>query len=262
MLQHKKNINIDFLKPYKFTIPSSIQEQQKIATFLKSVDNKISKLERKKNLLEEYKKGVMQKIFSQQIRFKDDNGEDFPDWEEKRLGEFLSAPEKIKEDNIDKRRILSVKLNKKGIEANTNTDTLKIGATIYFKRKKGQFIYGKQNLHNGSLGIIPEKYDGYISSGDIPTLDIDNSLVISDYLIFYMGRKNYYNQLEKYASGSGSKRIHENILLGIQMDIPCVSEQQKIAKFLTNIDKKIEQTNTQLEKTKEFKKGLLQQMFV
>ena len=83
---------IDF-KKLNYTIPS-YPEQQKIASFFTAIDQKISQLKQKKTLLEQYKKGVMQKIFSQEIRFRDDNGQEFPKWEKKRLGELFEHLEK------------------------------------------------------------------------------------------------------------------------------------------------------------------------
>ena len=81
----QKNINLEFLRPYKLKFPQ-LPEQQKIASFLSDVDDKITQLTKKAALLAQYKKGIMQKIFSQELRFKDDNGNAFPDWEEKKLG--------------------------------------------------------------------------------------------------------------------------------------------------------------------------------
>lgn len=245
----------------------SLPEQTKIASFLTVVDKKISELKKEKSLLEQYKKGAMQQIFSQKLRFKPspiealEIGNTYPDWEEKRLGEVLFIPEKIKPKKIDKNKILTVKLHLKGLFKNERTDGLSIGSTIYYERKKGQFIYGKQNLFNGAFAIISDEFDGFLTSGDVPTFDIDNSKMNSQFLINFLGRENFYKKLEEIASGSGSKRIHENSLLNVAISLPSLPEQTKIASFLSSIDKKISDVDFQLEKIVVWKKGLLQQLF-
>ena len=81
-----KNLSLKTLREAKVNFPKS-NEQVKISDFFKSIDEKIQALRNKNNLLEQYKKGLMQKLFSQELRFKDENGKEFPDWEEKKLGE-------------------------------------------------------------------------------------------------------------------------------------------------------------------------------
>ena len=244
----------------KVNIPC-FKEQQKIASFLTAIDKKIDLLTKKESLLQEYKKGVMQKIFNQEIRFKDDDGSEFGEWEKKKFGDFMELPQNFKPDKAEKDKLLTIKLHQKGISKNKKTDTLSMGATYYI-RSKGQFIYGKQNLFNGAFGIIPDKFDKFLSSSDVPALNFKLSHVNPNYFLLFLGRESYYRGLEKFASGTGSKRIHEKILLGFKASFPSLKEQTKIANFLSAIDKKIEVTKKQLEKTKTYKKALLQQMFI
>ena len=245
----------------KMPLPS-LPEQTKIADFLSTVDDKIQNQQDKIIHLENIKKGFMQRIFSRKIRFKDDEGEEFSEWEEKKLHEFMIIPDKEKIDIIDNNKLLSVRLHLEGVEKNKNTSSLKLGSTIYYKRKSGQFIYGKQNFFNGAFGIIPKDLDGFLSSGDVPSLDIKKEKIIPQYLMYYMGRKCFYKAQEKLSAGTGSKRIHENTLLNIIIKTPCLKEQQKIADFLSSFDEKISIEKETLEHLKELKKGLLQQMFV
>ena len=107
----------DFYK-IEINTPNMIQEQTKIADFLTAVDHKIKQLTRKKELLEQYKKGVMQQIFSQKIRFKDDNGNDYPGWEEKMLGELAIF-------------VRGSSLSRFDIETNASSDILQVAYEIY-----------------------------------------------------------------------------------------------------------------------------------
>ena len=237
-------------------------EQHKIASFFTAIDQKISHLKKKHQLLEQYKKGVMQQIFSQQIRFKDENGREFPKWEKKKLSFAMTIPPQNKPSIIDRNKLITVKLHLKGITKNENTDTLIVGSTNYYIRRKGQFIYGKQNLFNGAFGIIPVEYDGYLSSGDVHALDINHCKLNPTFLFLYFSRLSFYRRLEDIASGSGSKRIHEKGILGIEMLFPSLPEQTRIANFLSAIDDKIHHTQKQIEQAEQWKKGLMQKMFV
>lgn len=255
------NVYNSDLKTLEIMLPS-LSEQQKIASFLSAVDEKLQALKKKKSLLDQYKKGVMQKIFSQELRFKADDGNEFSEWENFTMDKLLSIPGKIKPAKIDKEKLLTVKLHLKGVFRNETTEGLSIGATNYYLRKKGQFIYGKQNLFNGAFGLIPDEFDGFLSSGDVPTLDINSLKVNSKFLLNYLGRESFYKKLEDIASGSGSKRIHEHTLLSVEIKIPSLPEQTKIANFLSAIDKRINLVSGQIEKMEFWKKGLLQKMFV
>lgn len=254
------NLNVKVVE--KFNIPlTSIEEQTKIANFLTAVDEKIAQLSQKCELLAQFKKGVMQQIFSQELRFKDDKGQDFPEWEEKAFNHFLSLPVRERPLTVSRSKLLSVKMHMNGVVQNENTGTLSLGAN-YFIRKSGQFIYGKQNVFNGAFGLVPKELNGYLSSTDVPSLDIDQNIINPAYFLYYIGRREYYTNLESIASGSGSKRVHEEKFMSIRINLPSLREQIKIANFLTAIDDKLRHTQDQLAAAKQYKQGLLQQMFV
>lgn len=224
-------------------IPSS-EEQKKIASFLSSVDSKIEKLTRKKELLEEYKKGVMQKLFSQEIRFKDDDENDYPDWEEKKL-----------EDTIRRISIRNFQIKSSEIESFGELRVVDQGKKLVsgFSNQKNKLFLN----------------DGAIVYGDHTTnikyIDFD-FIIGADGVIVMKSLKNYlkylyYNISFNNIQPEGYKR-HYSILKDVFLQIPFIDEQKKIASFLSAIDSKIESVSSQIDKTKEFKKGLLQQMFV
>ena len=244
----------------KINIPS-IEEQIKISSFISDLDKQIKLLEKKNKYLRQYKDGVSQKIFDKKIWFKNSSQKLYPEWETMKLEEVLSIAKKVKPNEVNRDKIFTVRLHLKGIHKSKNTKNLSLGAT-YYKRSVGQFIYGKQNLFNGAFGIVPQEFDGWLTSGDIPSFDIKTDKILPEYLIQFIGRKSYYKKLEAIASGTGSKRIHENSFLGLKIELPSMEEQLKITEFLVDIDSNIESLNSIIELTKEYKKGLLQGMFV
>ncbi|MCT3926600.1 restriction endonuclease subunit S [Elizabethkingia anophelis] len=257
----QENLSGGIIKGIKITFPK-LSEQIKITSFLSLIDERIQTQNKIIEELKLLKNTLSKKIISGQLKFKDKNGNNFPEWVSKELAEVMSVPEKIKSKNIDKSRLLTVKLHLKGVSQNDNTNTLSLGATNYFIRKKGQFIYGKQNLFNGAFGIIPDEFDGFLSSGDVPALDIKHSKINTAYLIYFLGRVDFYKRLEDLAAGSGSKRIHETTLLGIKIDFPTIEEQHKIASFLLSIDGKIEIETNILQKLERQKTYFLANLFI
>lgn len=252
-------LSLNDLRSIKLHIPSS-EEQHKIAAFLTAVDELIQQLTKKKDLLQQYKKGVVQKIFNQEIRFKDDNGYDFDDWEEKKLGHYLRESRK-QGTSGDIAKKLTVKLWGKGVHEK-NEKLAGSANTKYYKRRAGQFIYSKLDFLNCAFGIVPKELDGYESTVDLPCFDVSPKLNPT-FLLETVKREEFYLKNGMTADGSRkARRIHADVFLDFLIQIPALSEQNKIANFLTAINDKINLTNQQLEKTQTFKKGLLQQMFI
>ncbi len=259
---NQTNVSTKDMENIEVVFPS-LPEQQKIADFLSKVDEKIEKLTKKKELLEQYKKGVMQKIFSQELRFKDDNGNDFPEWEEKELGEVL-IKNSIKNKNQEFQLVQSVS-NKYGF---VNQDEYFEDRTVaskdlsnYYVIKKGMFAYNPSRIDVGSLAY---KYDNEISviSPLYISFEANNSFIADNYLLNWFGTIQFKNQMNRSFEGSVRNTLSYEALRKILIGFPSLPEQQKIADFLSTLDKKIDIVDKELGQVQEFKKGLLQQMFV
>lgn len=235
---------IDFAKKLKIVIPF-IPEQQKIEGFLEMVDKWIINLRTKKESLESYKKGMMQKIFSQEICFKDDSGNDFPKWEEKKLEEICTK-------------------KSSGISANSlhdNNGRYKIyGASgflanvDFFKEENPYIAVVKDGAGVGRLLQCEEK------TSVLGTLDILlPSREIELYFLYALLSRIHF---DKYIIGSTIPHIYFKDYKVEKMFVPLLAEQQKIAEFLTSLDNLIESKQQQITKAESWKKGLMQGLFV
>ena len=260
----------DFYRIY-FSFPF-LTEQKKIASFLSAVDKKLQQLTKKKELLEEYKKGVMQKIFSQEIRFTDANGSNYPDWENKKLGEvgetFNGLTGKTKVDFgrgkpfiqymqiFNSAKIDTSKFGYVDINEGEKQKTAKYG-DIFFTTSS------ETPLEIGYASVLTEEVEEvYLNSFCFGYRHNSLTELYPDFSSYLFRSEFLRKQIVKLAQGSTRYNMSKVQLMKVLIQLPSLDEQQKIANFLSSIDKKIELVNTQIENTKAFKKGLLQQMFV
>jgi type I restriction enzyme S subunit len=249
----------------------TLPEQQKIAGFLSAVDEKLKHLNRKKELLQQYKKGVMQQLFAQELRFKREDGCDYEDWEEKRLGEV--AFDHYQGVNTAADRVEYAPEGFPIIQAKHIT-----GESLTFDDCKylGEVDYANYQLkyqpkvddilisNIGTLGKIVLVTDNieFIIAWNIFKISVRTEKVIPKYLELSLKRTADGNFFERMQAGNATKFINKSDMLGISVPCPCLEEQQKIADFLSSLDRKIDAVSTQIEKTQQFKKGLLQELFV
>ncbi|WP_222165321.1 restriction endonuclease subunit S [Edaphocola aurantiacus] len=231
-----------------------LPEQKAITSILGTWDMAIQKTGQLIVQKEQRKKWLMQQLLTGKKRLKGFGGK----WKEMAIGDLISES-KIPSTENDANKRLTVKLNLRGIEKRDFRGSEAEDATYFFIRKKGQFIYGKQNLHKGAFGIIPEDLDAYESSQDIPSFDFKAG-VIPIFFLLFLSQENFYKSLEKISTGTGSKRIHPDNLYKVRVNFPLLKEQTAIAKVLQAADKEIGLLKAKDNKLREQKKGLMQQL--
>jgi len=245
----------------------SLPEQEKIAAFLTSVDDRIDQLKRKKSLLQDYKKGAMQKLFSQELRFKDEQGKDFPDWEEKKLGEvgvFLRGIS-YNSTNVSVTGLFvlrSTNIQDQRLMLDRDFQFIDVECPQKISLKKGDIAIC---MSNGSKRLVGKSavYDG--SYPHPLTVGAFCSIFRTANCLapFLLQTQAYSKYLHILLAGTNINNLKNSDLAELSFSIPSDSDEQtKIANFLSSLDQKIEQVDTQITQTQTFKKGLLQQMFV
>jgi len=180
-------------------------------------------------------------------------------WKKVKLGTLLTESKVLSEKPNTDRRI-RVKLNVLGVEKRPIIKDKK-GATKYYLRKAGQFVYGKQNLHKGAFGIIPDDLDGFESSLDIPAFDVDESCY-PEWIFYFFKKGNFYLKLDNIAKGVGSKRIHPKQISELDIFLPSKEEQRKvldeIEKAEINNKELVKEIDSQEENLAKLRQSILQ----
>lgn len=259
------NLTTGILKEFTRYFPS-YEEQQKIAAFMGAVDEKIIQLQKKKELLEDYKKGCMQKLFSQELRFKDDNGNDFPDWENVKFGNIATfkkgkgiSKADIKKDGANKCIRYGELYTEYGAfisDVISYSDTPLEGLVL---SKENDMLMPTSDVTPTGLATasaLDEK--GVILGGDI--LIIRSKRLNNRYFSYYVS--SHKHEIIRLVTGVTVYHIYGSDLSTLKFNLPSIGEQRKIADFLYAIDNRIALVAEELDKAKIFKKGLLQQMFV
>ena len=201
---------------------------------------------------------VVMRMIEPKLRFKADDGSNFPEWEEHKIKEFVIESNILGHTGKEAKK-LTVKLWGKGVVPKENIFSGSEN-TQYYIRHSGQLMYGKLDFLNCAFGIVPPELDGYESTLDAPAFDIHD---ISDkFLLSYITRKSFYKKNGDIANGSRkAKRIHPNVFGEMSIMVPSLSEQQKIAEFLSTIDTVIEKQKETVSAWEERKKGVMQKLF-
>lgn len=232
-----------------------LKEQEKISKFLTTVDKKITNLKNTITSLENQKKGLLQQIFSQKLRFKDENGNNYPNWEKKKLEDISNI---TMGQSPDSDFVNTEKIGTPFLQGNAEF-TNKYPIEKYWCTKPQKIANPTDILLSvrapvGAINIANKKF--CIGRG-LSAISFNCNKLFGKYNLEF----NLF-QLIKKSQGSTFSSINKKDISEVILFIPCLEEQTKIADFLSAFDRKLENQKAQLEHWKQIKKGLLQQMFV
>lgn len=269
-LYNKTILDTPFYRP-------SLPEQRKIADLLSAVDDVIAAQQVEVDAWEQRKKGVMQKLFSQEVRFKADDGSDFPAWEEKMFWDVFA--------NLTNNTLSRECLNAKSGQARNihyGDVLVKYGAVVDVQRDGAPFVNPDVEckrwdcLKDGDVVIADTAEDETVGKA-VEISNAGSDIVYSGlhtiacrpkeefapgYLGNYINSMSYHDQLRPYMQGIKVTSVSKTNIGLTHLLIPSLPEQRKIADCLASMDEVIQKSKDELAKWQELKKGLLQQMFV
>lgn len=264
MIAVQPSVKVSQMIHLKFNTPSK-PEQEKIADFMGGVDSKLTSIQAKVAAMHEYKKGVMQALFSGMLRFKDENGNPYPDWEEKKLGEIgefirgltysvsnvkSSGSLVLRSSNIQHDKLIldkDLQFVDKTINDNLNLQEDDIVICMSNGSKR---LVGKNAVYEGN-------YEGTLTVGAFCSIFRPQSQLAK----YLFQSEQYQRYLHILLAGTNINNLNNSDLTNLIFKLPSPEEQQKIADFLSALDDKIKLEEAKLASAKEFKKALLQRMF-
>ena len=236
------------IRKIKISITNIIEEQRKIGTFFRKIDRQIELEEQKLELLQQQKKGYMQKIFSQELRFKDENGNDYPEWEETTIKEIA--------------QINTGKKDTKDAITNGSYDFYVRSPIVY---KINTFSYEGEAILTVGDGVGVGKVFHYVNG----KFDYHQRVYkISDFknyyglLLFYYFSQNFLKETKKYSAKTSVDSVRKDMIANMKVPRPIYIEQKKIGQFIKRVDNKTKIQKQVIELLKQRKKALLQKMFI
>lgn len=251
----RPNLSLTDIRGLEFNVPKTKEEQDKIASFFSLIDDKISLQGEKVEALKNYKKGMMQKIFSRELRFKDDEGRDYPEWEEKKIKDIFNVTRGVviakteisdSEDEVNKYPVYSSQTSNNGI----------LGYDSGYDFEGDYLTWTTDGANAGKV---------FRRSGKFRCTNVCGVLVENDETIGFANKmisEILNKETPKHVSYVGNPKLMNGVMGDIKIKVPVIDEQIKIAKALDSIDLKIEKEKEKLDSLNEYKRGLLQQMFV
>ena len=256
----------NFMKEYTFLIPD-IRTQKETANLFSIIDNKISLLNKKYKLYQDFKKYLMQQIFTQKLRFKDGENNLYPNWEPLHLkdiitlnGGYAFKSELFKDEGIPIIRISNISQDN-SVATNDLVYYDKLKNDQEFIIKKGELIIAMSGATTGKVAVYDSEQISYINQRVGLFKQISNKLYYP-FLVQYSLSNNFKKELQKTLVAGAQPNISKKEIESFKIDLPNYEEQKKIADLLHNIDLKINTIKKQTFEFSEFKKSLLQQMFI
>ncbi|AZQ59322.1 restriction endonuclease subunit S [Maribacter sp. MJ134] len=247
------------LKSLSLNIPEP-DEQQKIANFLKAIDKRIKLLKTKKEALEDYKTSIMQKLFSQEIRFKQEDGRDFPEWEELTFSDLVKINQGL-QIPISERYTEHIPNSYFYITNEFLKDTN--DKNYYIKEPPQSVICSREDVlmtRTGNTGMVVTNVEG-VFHNNFFKIDYNESLN-KDFLVYFLNSFNTQKRIKRLAGTSTIPDLNHSDFYKIEINLPVFEEQAKISRFLIKIDSRIEILIDNIFDLKAFKDSLLQKMFV